>query len=879
MVDKKTTLYLNMILGDFEDIETVKRSIDSVKDQVDGMYITITYKGDKPKQNKLAGVVNAYIAQHGGKVSFFKWTYNFAEARQYALDQVPRGENIFVYWQDADDVLQGSEHLHRIADEMIPNQESAVYFNYLYQVDLNEEGDIREILVEHKRERIIRNDDTWKWVGALHETLIEQKVENVIRHLRRECQVVHLTNNQRLDHNIKRNIEILETTARKEQHKDPRTVIYLAKAYYDSAKMTEDLKQRKIYLDLALNLFHEYLAGAGAPGTEGYQPSSGWPEERSTAWSYVAEIAVLTGHPDIAIGAYQSAIDEAPMFPEYYIDMAMCYVMREEFKKAEHWLNVATNMPEPETTIIQFPRERKTRALEASFHINIHKNKLEWALEDAEKLLAILPNDKLAQDRVQHAASLVAYNKACQSIMFVSKYLEQIKETDKIPSLLQAIPSDMHHEQFIAQMKHLFNPPTIHGDKEITIVCGPGFENWDANSVKTGLGGSEEAVVYMAQELTKLGWHVTVYANPARPGNFDGVEYKVWHDLNPKDEFNVLILWRAIGFADVKPKSKFTLLWLHDVPNNPDFTEERLACIDKIAVLSEYHKSLLRVHKNGLFRKMPENKVFVTANGITPLSMEWKGNPHRMIYASSFDRGVVYLLRNWPIIRKEVPDAELHLFYGWELYDKIHRGNPERAEWKNKVVQMMQQDGIVYHGRVGHRALHHEFAKSGIWAYPTDFTEISCITAMKAQALGAIPVVTNMAALEETVRNGVKVDVDIETEEGQEEYIGALIALLKDEKQQESIRPEMMKWARKQYAWENVAKLWDERFRVGMQSLEKRYESKTETTTNITESSNEPGGAVQAVPGGAAGIEQGQSLTSAIESNGGARASQENSTG
>lgn len=874
MADKKATLYLNMILGDFEDPEIVKRSIDSVKDAVDGMYITITHKEDEPqKVEKLVKLLEKYKAH----ISFYKWTYNFANARQFALDQVPKGENVYIYWQDADDVLRGAEHLHRIADEMILYQEAAVYFTYWYQVELDEKGEVKEILVEHKRERIIRHDDTWKWIGELHETLIEQKQENIIRHLRKECWVIHLTNNQRLDHNIDRNIEILEETAKAQQHKDPRTLIYLAKAYYDKAKINAangDDTKKKINLDLALNLFHEYLAGSGTPGKEGYQEASGWPEERSTAWAYIAEIAVISGHPEVAIGAYQNAIDEAPQFPEYYIDMAMCYVMLDNFKKAEHWLNVGTSVPEPETTIIQFPRERKTRSLEASFHINMHKQRLDWALQDARKLLEIIPNDKLAQDRVKAAESLVAYNKACQSFVFIGKYLEQTKQQEKIQHLLNAMPAEMHQEQWAAQMKHLFQPPKIWADDEIAIVCGPGFEKWDANSINTGLGGSEEAVVYLSQELKKLGWKVTVYGNPERPGNFDGVEYKVWHDLNPKDEFAVLILWRAIGFVDVKPKAKFTMLWLHDVPNNPDFTEERMQYIDKVAVLSEYHKSLLRIHKRGMFYPMPAEKVFLTSNGIPELPHEeWKGNPHRMIYSSSFDRGVVYLLQNWGKVRKAVPEAELHLFYGWEVYDAIHRDNPQRKQWKDSVMTLMKQDGIVYHGRVGHNALHAEMAKSGVWAYPTDFTEISCITAMKAQALGAIPVVTDFAALQETVRNGVKVDVDITTEEGQTEYIDALIDLLKDEDKQKDIRKGMMKWARNYFSWSNVAKLWDERFKVGvLESVAKKYYAAEEPETKVkTDKADLASGQrrpVSAIHRSTTGQEQGQGSANPAEGHG-----------
>lgn len=847
-METKATLYLNMIIGDFEAPEIVKRSIDSVKDSVDGIYVTVTYKEEKPEKSALLDLLKEYKVN----LSFYKWTYNFSEARQFALQQVPKGSEIFVYWQDADDVLYNPQNLHKIADEMIQYKESAIYFDYWYQVELDDSGEVREILVKHKRERIIINDDTWKWIGPLHETLIEQKQENLIRHFRPECYVVHLTSNDRLNVNIDRNVEILEETAKREQHKDPRTVIYLAKAYFDQAKMQPDPAQRKIKLDLALMLFHQYLNGSGQPGEAGYIERSGWSEERSTAWSYIAEIAILTGHPEVAIGAYQNAIDEAPQFPNYYVDMAMCYVMMDDFKKAEHWLNVATSIPEPETTIIQFPRDIKTRALEVSFHVNMNKQKLEWALEDAKKIMDILPNDQLAKDRIKTITSLVEYNKACQSFVYLGKYLEQIKALDKLGNLVQAIPDEMKQEKFAAEMQHLFLPSKIWADNEIAIVCGPGFEKWSPDSIQTGLGGSEEAVVYMSNELTKLGWKVTVYANPEKPGNYDGVEYRVWHEVNVKDAFNVLILWRNIGFVDVNPVAKYTMVWLHDTPNNPDFTEERLNKVDKVMVLSEYHKSLLRVHKNGLFEKFPENKVLLTTNGIPTVSVpKVERLPHRIIYSSSADRGLIYLLMNWEKIKEQVEDAELHVFYGFEIFDKLHQNNPARVEWKNRVLTLMKKNGIIYHGRIGHNALNYEFAKSAIWAYPTDFTEISCITAMKAQKFGAIPVVTDYAALTETVKNGLRVDVDITSEEGQVEYFDALIGLLKDTKKQEEIRESMMKWADSYYDWSNVAKLWDERLRVELQNPERKKEEYADTNkqikSSIGKSTDSKGGDVQSL--------------------------------
>jgi len=806
-------IFFNMIVKDDEPLEMVERSIDSIKKYVDDIYITVTYDKDKPYNSSLV----KYLKDQKYHVSFFKWVDDFSVARNYAMEQVPKDPSHFIYWHDADDVLMNPDKLHLIATDMYNQKQASAFFTYLYLVELDEENNIREVLVEHKRERLIRHDDTFKWIGMLHEVLIEQRQENVTKYFRPECTVLHLSTETRTDINILRNVRILEVAIKKQERKDPRTIIYLAKAYFDLAKDVRKKDKHKIYRELAMILFKEYLEGDANPGDPSYREGSGWREERSTAWEYVSELLRWSGNINEAIEAIDHALNEAPQFPMYYIDKAALYVLKKDIAKAKIWLMLATNIPEPETTIISTPRDLKSKALEVDYHISLIEMNLAKTKQDLQLLLKMFPKQPDYEHRLKVIENMEKLNKTSQSIIYLGKYLEDQKEDLKLPYLVKAIPKELQVEKFASEMRHRFLPAKIWEKNEVAILCGPGWETWTPDSMKTGLGGSEEAVVHMGEQLTKFGYKVTVYANPMeKEGLYNGVEYKQWYDMNPKDVFNILILWRSIGFVDVSPKAKFIMLWMHDIPNNPDFTEERVGRLNKIAVLSEYHKSLLRMQlDNGTFIPIPENKIFLTANGIDliPPINKWKGDTKKMIYCSSPDRGLVYLLRNWPIIKEKVPDATLDIYYGFDIFDRIFANNPGRQEWKHKVLAMTKQSGITYHGRVGHKELQDAFGKSGAWAYPTDFGEISCINAMKAQALGAIPVVTNFAALQETVRNGMKVDVDITTEEGQKEYVTALVKMLKHPKHQQEIRASMMPWAREKFQWEDIAKDWDDLFK------------------------------------------------------------------
>lgn len=188
-------------------------------------------------------------------------------------------------------------------------------------------------------------------------------------------------------------------------------------------------------------------------------------------------------------------------------------------------------------------------------------------------------------------------------------------------------------------------------------------------------------------------------------------------------------------------------------------------------------------------------------------------NNYACLYTSSYDRGLEHLLKIWPDVKKAVPEAELHVFYGWQLFEEFYKNNPASMSWKDSMDSMMKYDGITHHGRVPQPEIEKWYKKCGIWAYPTHFGEISCISAMKAQAWGAIPVYVKYAALETTVQFGVPIIGDIYDEEVQEDYKKQLISILKDHDRQEEIREPMMEWAQKEFTWEKVAEQWSNDFK------------------------------------------------------------------
>jgi glycosyltransferase involved in cell wall biosynthesis len=193
-------------------------------------------------------------------------------------------------------------------------------------------------------------------------------------------------------------------------------------------------------------------------------------------------------------------------------------------------------------------------------------------------------------------------------------------------------------------------------------------------------------------------------------------------------------------------------------------TEERAEKIDEIVVLSEWQRA-----RFADLYPFAEDKLRVVRNGISLIEMNDAAEsrfPHaakpfskrkpRAVYSSSADRGLDILLELWPRVRERVPTAELHVFYGWNVFDAVARLNPALAAYKQKVLDLYEaaggEDGGVFmRGRVGQRELADEMQQARVWAYPTAFLETSCIGAMEARAAGMALVTSDLAALHETV--------------------------------------------------------------------------------------------------------------------------------
>lgn len=178
-------------------------------------------------------------------------------------------------------------------------------------------------------------------------------------------------------------------------------------------------------------------------------------------------------------------------------------------------------------------------------------------------------------------------------------------------------------------------------------------------------------------------------------------------------------------------------------------------------------------------------------------------------FFSSADRGLECLLDMIPKVEKQLGRKIKSVWaYGWNTFDQMHAKNPQMMKWKWTIIKKMHDVGMESKGRLSHQELADLMKDTKVWAYPTLFTEIFCITAIKALAAGMIPVTTGVGALLETQGDfgyTVKCVNIYEDEEEQVRFIDAVVQALK---QKDYDSAPQQKWVER-YSWSKIATDWD----------------------------------------------------------------------
>jgi len=349
--------------------------------------------------------------------------------------------------------------------------------------------------------------------------------------------------------------------------------------------------------------------------------------------------------------------------------------------------------------------------------------------------------------------------------------------------------------------------------KTIVIYSGPSFERWNYNSCEVGgIGGSETWQIKIAEELIKLNYRVINFADCSIEGKFNGVTWFHYAKFSEFVEYNYIdyfVSSRTTEPLSLKIRCNKKFVILHDIWLSPNRDVKYVDQVDKFLCLSPWHKQFVAQHHG-----FPLDRISIVSNGIdlTRYKQEVKREPYRLIWSSSLDRGLNTLLYLFDFIKVNIPELELHIFYGMSNWEKSALYRPGEKEKIEAIKKAIDKPGVFYHGRVGQDELAKEQLKSSIWCYPSDFEESWCITSAEMMAAGVPVIASNYAGLQSTVGaagyligNGTKGQAL--TRECRIEFAQRVIKLLKDKSEWEIWSKRSLDRAQK-LTWENAAKEW-----------------------------------------------------------------------
>lgn len=512
-------------------------------------------------------------------LSYFKWQDHFGKAREFNRKQITTD---YFMWIDSDDIIENPELIPKVFNDVVSQNLDAVYMKYNYV-----KNDIGEGIGDHWRERIVKTDH-FKWAQTrVHETLIAPSA-NTSRCS--DITILHKKTKKDEEKSMERNIKLLLKDF--SETKDPRTAMYLG----------DNLMYLKMF-DEALR-YLKFLVVNG-----------GWDEDKYRAWLRIAEIHYQKEEYQEALLATDRAAELKPEFPDAYFLKASIYNSTQEPHKVYEWVKVAMSKPVPETLSVIDPTLYEYRGLFMGALAALELGKIDEAFKLFQIVRERSPDYKLAKDMQPLFEEAYYDNKAMNHLNWLAYYLKD--NGGDGAKLLSSLPAKLLADPRLNAVRCEFFKPKKWAKGSVVYYCGRAAEAWGADTLDKGMGGSEEAVVYLSRELAKLGHEVDVfndreeeYIDFVDTGSIVGnsVEYKPWTLLNPNDEFDTFIAWRAPEMIrDVKARVK--LVDLHDTvePERVYLTAKEVPDV-KFFVKSQYHRDL--------YPELADDRFVIIGNGI-----------------------------------------------------------------------------------------------------------------------------------------------------------------------------------------------------------------------------------------------------------------------
>ncbi len=718
-------------------VDTLEVALKSIRPWVDEICVcdTGSTDGTMDLARRYADKVELFLGCNDPQTGLIA---DFSSARNRSFDMAT-GD--FALWIDSDDEFIGGENLRGMLEQATTDN---VVFMAAYEYAFDASG---RCTCVHWRERIVRPAHRFSWQSPIHEVLLPvEPIQGSIQTIRTDLVRVKHRRKPRAspgpgDEN--RNLRILKAHVAKARENDVRALYYLGLEYSYVGDVGRAIRYLRRYIAL-----------------------SQWNDEKCLA---VLELARLYGH----IGDFDSAVEWSLLattirgWPDGYWRLGRCFyalgmdgIDREyNFKRAAHFIQLGFTIGDTETVLFVDPTER-FRIHEFLNVVLSTVGDLDGAIASCEAGLVGLPENPHLRTNLQIYSEKRAMNRAKTALSELSLTDAQRVIIDRTLSgdfQVELLDRPVPMPSAAAPSLRVGHAAPAAGKLDLVFCLGHQLEPWNPDTVaKNGIGGSETMALEVAKRLAKMGHAVRMFGHctPTMEGVFDGVLY-LDASKYPNTECDVLISSRKPQTVDDqwRLKAKARVLWVHDIHCGDELNFVRDLRFDRILCLTDWHKRFFL----SCYPRINPAKVEIMRNAIDLSRFAGTENrdPHRAIYSSSPDRGLEALLECWPEIRRRVPDATLHVFYGffnWETSARMCNDEPALRFIAHLKHLAQNTEGVVFRDRVNQRELAREFMRSGVFTYPQWFDETSCITAMEAMEAGCEIVASNKAGLGETVR-------------------------------------------------------------------------------------------------------------------------------
>jgi glycosyltransferase involved in cell wall biosynthesis len=749
-----------IITGDDWREEEVKKLLESLEPHVHGIFVNYNGKNKKLNWQKWTTLPIIYKK--------FKWEDDFSLARNQSFSLVPENEYSYRLWIDTDDILVAHNGALQEMFDSLDEYTEGIFIRYAYAV----EPDTGMVVVEQWRERFLSTKVDWNWVFPIHEVCRSQGVQFAKRD---HCFIQHQRTSGEDRGARERNRRIISKSLR-ENPNEPRFHFYFAGETLAEADAEQEPEKKLGLIEASLLEYKRYREMQNDLSDDVY-----------LATSRMAELNRMKNDHAAALECDLECIAIYPDWPDGYVGAAKSCMELQDWRRMKSFADMATRCGSPQTAASIEPMMSGFTPLFLRALANEELGDIDQALEDYKEAQKIWqPANGDLQKKIEFLEGLEE-NKPNEERWTLRKKLRGTKSEKSICFFTQPIPDIWHPE---------------------TLKEG-------------GAGGAETCIMKLAPMFEADGWRVVVFGTPgAHRGLHEGVEYWNSDEFLPSEKFKVFVSSRSCFPFEANIKADASFLWCHDV-NVGEQNRELFMKPDAVLGLTNWHAQ----HLSKLY-KIPKNKLRVIPNGINlerfPIEKWNNEEKQRLIYSSSPDRGLDTILSLWPIIKQRYPEIEIHVFYGWNIIDKIieisrSRGahNTHLEQFKKRCLLQVEalggeDAGIFMRGRVNQDILAEEMMNSLIWAFPTMFMETFCITSIEIQAAGVVPVTSNLAALTETIHPDYhKVEGWPNNASYQREWLSLLAFALENKDYREKIRPKARELA-EQFTWEKSYSKWND---------------------------------------------------------------------